>query len=101
MAQQPFLLKVIGIPHIPSITEINIRSGPGTNFMLIFKIPVGTTDIPMDSFHKVWILPKDALVYEKGNQAFVVSNKLKVMMEEDYLALRQSQGLAVTEPRRK
>lgn len=45
MAQQPFLLKVIGIPHIPSVTEVNIRSGPGTNFELVFKIPVGSTNI--------------------------------------------------------
>ncbi|MEW5895222.1 MAG: hypothetical protein AB1650_05655, partial [Candidatus Omnitrophota bacterium] len=51
----------------------------------------GTTDIPLDSFHKVWIVPSDALVYQKGNQAFVVRNKLKVMMEEDYLAMQNSQ----------
>lgn len=47
MAQQAFRAKVIGIPHIPSVTQVNIRSGPGTNFELVFKIDVGTTDIPI------------------------------------------------------
>lgn len=45
MAQQAFLLKVIGLPHIPSITEVNIRSGAGTNKDLIFKVPVGANNI--------------------------------------------------------
>src|SRR5579863_10280226 len=27
----------------------------------------GTTDIPVNTFNKVWILPDDALIYEKGN----------------------------------
>ena len=45
MAQQPFLLKVIGIPHIPSITQINARPDAGTNGDIVFKIDVGTTNI--------------------------------------------------------
>lgn len=47
MAQQPFVAKVIGIPHIPSIVEVNIRTGPGTNFDLAFKVPVGTANVPI------------------------------------------------------
>src|SRR5687768_12728931 len=47
MAQQAFLLKVIGIPHIPSITEVNIRSDAGTNQNLVFKVPVGTSNLPI------------------------------------------------------
>jgi|GEM_PF-6684645 len=50
----------------------------------------GTTDIPVDSFHKVWIVPSEAAVYEQGRQVFVIKNRLKVMMEEDYLALREN-----------
>lgn len=34
-----------GIPHIPSVTEINVRTGPGTNQGLAFKVPVGMGDL--------------------------------------------------------
>ncbi|NLE65667.1 MAG: hypothetical protein GX606_07125, partial [Elusimicrobia bacterium] len=47
----------------------------------------GITDISPDIFNKVWIMPDRAAVYEKGTNVFVVENTLKVMMEEDYLAL--------------
>ncbi|MDP8266336.1 MAG: hypothetical protein P9M07_05260 [Candidatus Aceula meridiana] len=46
----------------------------------------GTTDIPVDTFSKVWIVPEKAVVYENGDRAFVAESKLKVMLEEDYLA---------------
>ncbi len=44
----------------------------------------GTTDIPVDTFHKIWILPEEAVVYEQDHSAFVVRSRLKVMLEEDY-----------------
>ncbi|MCA9402571.1 MAG: glycogen/starch synthase [Candidatus Omnitrophica bacterium] len=47
----------------------------------------GTTDIPMNTFNKVWIVPDTATVYEKNNTAFVLESRLKVMLEEDYAAL--------------
>ncbi|MDQ7027876.1 MAG: M23 family metallopeptidase [Anaerolineae bacterium] len=47
MAQQPFIAKVIGIPHIPSIVQINVRTGPGTNADIAFKSPVGTANLPI------------------------------------------------------
>jgi hypothetical protein len=50
----------------------------------------GTTDIPVDTFNKVWIVPEKATVYENKDAAFVVESKLKVMLESDYLAARQS-----------
>ncbi len=51
---------------------------------------LGTADIPMDAFHKIWIVPEDALVYEKDGTAFVARSHLKVMLEEDYLVLDQA-----------
>jgi len=45
MAQQVFSATVIGIPHIPSITQVNVRSGPGTNFLLTKKVAVGTSSL--------------------------------------------------------
>lgn len=55
------------------------------------KKEYGVTNIPVDIFHKIWIIPEKAVVYEKGNSAFVVDAHLKVMLEEDYQALAQSQ----------
>ena len=46
----------------------------------------GTTDIPINTFNKVWILPKSAEVYAQGNSAFVVNSQLDVMLEADYKA---------------
>jgi len=46
----------------------------------------GTTNIPVDTFNKVWIVPEKAVVYENptGGAAYIVESKLKVMLEEDY-----------------
>src|ERR1700676_3497680 len=48
----------------------------------------GTTDISVNTFNKVWIVPEKAVVYEnaKPSAAYVVESKLKVMLEEDYLS---------------
>ncbi|MDO8674989.1 MAG: M28 family peptidase [Candidatus Omnitrophota bacterium] len=49
----------------------------------------GTTNIPVNTFNKVWIVPEKAVVYEnaQAGTAYVVESKLKVMLEQDYLAL--------------
>ena len=49
----------------------------------------GTTDIPVNTFNKVWVVPEKAIVYEnvKAGTAYVVESKLKVMLEEDYLSM--------------
>ncbi|MDP8266067.1 MAG: hypothetical protein P9M07_03880 [Candidatus Aceula meridiana] len=52
----------------------------------------GTTDVPMNTFNRVWIVPKSATVYESGNRVFVVDSELEVMMEEDYNALMNNLG---------
>jgi len=53
----------------------------------------GTTNVPVNTFNKVWILPDDALIYEKGSTAYVLKNHLKVMLEEDYLSLQKHSGI--------
>ncbi len=52
----------------------------------------GTTDIPVDTFNKVWIVPGKAKVYEnvKAGTVFIIESSLKVMLQEDYLALEKS-----------
>ncbi len=49
----------------------------------------GTTNIPVNTFNKVWIVPEKAVIYEnaKAGTAYVVESRLKVMLECDYLAM--------------
>ena len=51
----------------------------------------GTTNIPVNTFNKVWIIPDKAIVYESGNTAYILQSHLKVMLEEDYTALTNNQ----------
>src|SRR5207253_622462 len=50
----------------------------------------GVTDIPVNTFNKVWIIPDQAAVYESGNAVYILKSHLKVMLEEDYLAIEKS-----------
>ncbi len=50
----------------------------------------GTTNIPVDTFNKVWIVPEKAVVYEDTDKALVTESHLKVMLETDYLAQANS-----------
>ncbi len=50
----------------------------------------GTTEIPMNTFNKVWIVPERAEVYVHEQNVFVVDSYLKVMMEEDYESAKWS-----------
>jgi len=55
-----------------------------------------TTDIPVNTFNKVWIVPDEAMMYESGNTAYIMRSHLKVMLEQDYLSL--SKHTAITNP---
>jgi len=59
----------------------------------------GTTDIPVNTFNKVWIIPEKAVVYEnaKAGTAYVVESKLKVMLEEDYLSMSKHANVGMPE----
>ena len=48
---------------------------------------LGTTDVPVDTFNKVWIMADKAKVFERNGAAYVVGAHLKVMLESDYLAM--------------
>ncbi|GEM_PF-2135242 len=50
----------------------------------------GTSEIPINTFNKVWIVPDKAEVYETEDTAFVTESHLKVMLEVDYLALQNN-----------
>ncbi len=51
----------------------------------------GSINISVNTINKVWIVPDRAVVYEnaKDNTVMLVESRLKVMLEEDYLALKQ------------
>lgn len=55
---------------------------------------LGTTAVPVATYNKVWIVPDTAVVYEdaQSGAAYVVESKLKVLLEEDYLALSKQGG---------
>ena len=52
----------------------------------------GTTEIPTNTFNKVWIVPDKAVVYVNGTNVFVSESHLKVLLEEDYLAMESNIG---------
>ena len=54
----------------------------------------GTTDVPVDTFNKVWIVPEKAVVYENKDAAYVVASRLKVMLETDYVAMSDQKDMA-------
>jgi len=50
----------------------------------------GTTQMPANTFNKIWIVPDEAVVYEQDAYAFVGERHLKVMLEEDYLSMENN-----------
>lgn len=53
----------------------------------------GTTNVPENTFNKVWILPDQAQVFEHGAAAYVTKATLKVMLDEDYTALQKHKSV--------
>jgi len=51
----------------------------------------GTTNIPINTFNKVWVMPDKATVYENDNLALITEANLKTMLEEDYLAFKNQE----------
>jgi len=58
----------------------------------------GTTQVPVNTFNKVWIMADRAEVFEHNQTAFVVDSHLKVMLEEDYLALQKHNASGIADP---
>jgi len=47
---------------------------------------------PVNNFNRVWIVPDKAVVYTDTDKAYVGEATLKVMVEEDYLAMQKNNG---------
>lgn len=50
------------------------------------RTQLGTAQIPVNTFNKVWVVADKASLYVRNNTVYIVDSHLKVMMEEDYLA---------------
>ena len=50
----------------------------------------GTTDIPMATFDRIWIVPAKAVVFEYEGSVYIVESRLKVLLDEDYVALKHN-----------
>lgn len=57
----------------------------------------GTTNIPINTFNRVWIVPQKAEVYERGGVALVTEASLQAMLEDDYIALKNDISYAKAE----
>lgn len=52
----------------------------------------GSTEIPIDTFNKVWIAADTADIYQKEQTAFIVKSHLKVMLEQDFLSIGNNES---------
>jgi len=46
----------------------------------------GTSKVPVNTYHKIWITPDKTQILESGAKAYISQCTLKVMLEDDYLA---------------
>ncbi len=54
----------------------------------------GEVELPVNTFNKVWVIPDRAEVFEQNNIAYIADSHLKVLLEEDYLALENNSNSA-------
>jgi DNA-binding protein YbaB len=55
-----------------------------------------TTDVQLNTFNKIWIVPDEVQIYVSGNRAFVARNTFKVLLEKDYLSEMKQRDIADT-----
>jgi len=69
---------------------------PGSGFWEKIHSIVGESfsseEIPVDTFNKIWIAPEKAVISIRDNNVFIVESRLKVMLEEDYVAASKGQA---------
>lgn len=85
MLIEDFLLKQL----TASLTSPKTKQGKKfweNVYKQVYKL-AKTKNIPVNSFYKVWITPKESVIIENKNTAFIKQASLKVMLEEDYFGL--------------
>jgi len=84
MLSQDYLLKQLTASLVYPETDLGAQFWAKVYAQARAKLD--TSDIPMDSFNKVWIMPDKIALYETGNGVYIVKHTLKVLTEQDYLA---------------
>ncbi len=88
MLEQDYLLKQLA----SSLTNPDEKLGQ--EFWSTVKNQVwaklNTVDVPMNTFNKVWIVPAKAEVLESEGIVLVGQKRLRIMMDQDYLALEKN-----------
>jgi len=88
MLAQDYVLK----QFVSSLTAPTERSGKTFWQETLEKVAaeIGTTNVPVNTFNKVWIVPGEVEVAEDGAMAVITKATMKVMLEQDYLALNKA-----------
>lgn len=94
MLAQDYLLKQLTASLI--YPEKDLGKSFWSKAYAIAKEKYGTTDIALNTFNKVWIIPQKATVYEHNGSAFVVNSHLSVMLDQDYLAMQKNTKVKAT-----
>ena len=84
MLAQDYILKKITSSLMNPNTELGNKFWQ--NIYQEAQNKLGTTQIPVGAFNKVWIVPERVIVYEHKSSVLIGGSFLKVMLEEDYLA---------------
>ncbi len=88
MLEQDYILKRL------SVALTNPDNSSGQEFWNEVNTRIqkqfGVIEVPLNIFAKVWIVPANAKVVEKDGFVYITENKLKVMVDEDYLAMEKS-----------
>lgn len=88
MLEQDYLLKQLASSLTNPETDLGKKFW--TNVRAQVQEQFGTTDIPMSTFNKVWIVPAKAEVAEKDGKVLITQNRLQVMLEEDLEAMQKT-----------
>ncbi len=49
-----------------------------------------TTNIPINTFNKVWIVPDQARVYVQDQKAVVIGSSMDILVDQDYLSMKNN-----------
>jgi hypothetical protein len=88
MLEQDYLLKQISASMTNPEKELGKKFWD-TVYKRAFEL-YGATEVPINTFNKVWILPEKAVILEQDGYAFIGYSRLKVMMDEDYTSLKEN-----------
>jgi predicted NBD/HSP70 family sugar kinase len=94
MLAQDYLLKQL------TASFLHPDKGLGREFWqrVYAKADLSVLDIPANAFNKVWVVAEKADIFVKDRTVFVVNGHLKVLLESDYLAMRQDPAAGPNPP---